>query len=51
MDRFLCNILYICICISKLNLEYMYFFFIVEEIYVELCYVECFFLRVLLFFV
>lgn len=48
MDCFLCNILYI----SKLNLEYMYsFFFIVEEIYVELCYVECLFLRVLLFFV
>lgn len=46
-DRFLCNTPHT----SKSNLEYMYFFFTVEEIHAELCYAECLLLRALLSFV
>lgn len=51
MDRFLCNTTHTCTCTSKSNLEYMYFFFTVEEIHAELCYAECLLLRALLSFV
>lgn len=51
MDRFLCNTPHTCTCTSKSNLEYMSFFFTVEEIHAELCYAECLLLRALLSFV